>query len=235
MTREVSARRRPAARAAAPETLAPIRGRRDHARAQRRMIASTPARLLVCLSALAAACAGPGLPAGFAAAAAAAPEDTPARLWIDGDAVVAAAAGVGPGGLPLAVRTAIDAVAPGGELQFAGREWSAAGDGYRVDKRYVDGPDESFRSALIAADGAVLERSHSVPIGKVPTAVLTAALTVGRDVRRCEIVADAAQETGWRAIVSDGAGRSFVATIGLQGGLRSVYRIVNARLGLLSR
>jgi len=203
------------------------------------MIASTPARLLapllVPLLALAAACAGPGLPAGFAAAAANAPEDWPLRLWLDGDRVVAAAAGVGPGGLPQAVRTSIDAVAPGGELQFAGREWSAAGDGYRVDKHYVDGADESFRSALIAADGAVLERSHSVPIGKVPAPVVTAALTVGRDVRRCEIVADAAQETGWRATVTDGAGRSFVATIGLQGGLRSVYRIVNARLGLLSR
>jgi hypothetical protein len=203
------------------------------------MIASTPARLLCCCCVAAlltlAACAGAGLPPGFAAAAANAPEDWPLRLWLDGDHVVAAAAGVGPGGLPQAVRTSIDAVAPGGELQFAGREWSAAGDGYRVDKRYVDGADESFRSALIAADGAVLERSHSVPIGKVPVAVLTAALTVGRDVRRCEIVADAAQETGWRATVVDGAGRSFVAMIGLQGGIRSVYRIVNARLGLLSR
>src|SRR5262245_23048142 len=145
MAHEVSARRCPAAsatsnswcgRAAPAETLAPTRGGRDHARAQRRMIASTR---LAPLLALAGACAGPGLPAGFAAAAANAPQDWPVRLWLDGDHVVAAAAGVGPGGLPQAVRTTIDAVAPGGELQFAGREWSAAGEGYRVDKRYVDG------------------------------------------------------------------------------------------------
>ncbi|MGE3171408.1 MAG: hypothetical protein AB7O97_02205 [Planctomycetota bacterium] len=200
----------------------------------RRRARAWPAAAAAAL-ALPAACAGPALPRGFVAAAAEAPEDMPARLWLDGDAVTAAACGVGPGGLPAPVRSAVEAVTPGGETVFVGREWGPAGDGYRVDKRYADGPDEQFRSALIAPDGAVLERSHSVPLLQVPPAVLTAAAAVGRDVQRCEIVSGPEREQGWRALVVDGGGRTFALGIGLDGRLRTRHRLVSARIGMATR
>jgi hypothetical protein len=178
------------------------------------------------------ACAGPALPTGFAALAAEAPEDVPARLWLEGDACIAAATAVGPGGLPATVRVAADAIAPAGELVFAGRAWGPRGAGFRIEKRYVEGTDESFRSVLLAADGTVLERTHSVPIAQVPVAVLTSAMTAGRDVRRCEIVSGPEREEGWRALVQNGAGRTFVVALALDGRLLSTQRVVRAVLSL---
>ena len=181
---------------------------------------------LVCT--LLAGCANTGLPRAFADALATSPEDIAARLHIDGDRVISAAAASGPGGIPQVVRSTIDGVAPGGEVVFAGREWGPYGACFRVEKRYVEGPEQTFRSALIADNGAVLERSHSVPIPKVPPAILAAALTLGRDVQRCEIVSDSSVEREWRATIVDGGGRTMVATIDLDGRLLDVHRIVHA-------
>ncbi len=187
------------------------------------------ARTCLLLLPIAVACAGPGLPDGFAAAAAQAPEAMPARLVFANDQIIAAAAGLGTGGLPAAVRAAVAGIAPDGELLFQGREWGPAGSGFRIDKRYLDGAEESFRSMLVGADGAVLERSHSVPIAKVPPAILTTALAIGRDLRRCEIVADGAREIGWRITLVDGDGRTMVVATGLDGVLRTRHRLVAAQ------
>lgn len=177
-----------------------------------------------------AGCLGAGLPPGFAEAAATAPEDVPARIYLRGDAIDGAAAGIGPGGLPTAVRSTMEAVAPGGETVFLGREWGPHGEAFRVEKRYVEGQGESFRSALVADDGGVLERSHTLPTVKVPAVVLGAAMPYGRDIRRCEIVSDATTERFWRIRCIDGGGRTFVATVALDGGLMSARRLVAAEL-----
>jgi hypothetical protein len=177
-------------------------------------------------------CSAAPLPPGFAVAAANAPEDQPLRLWVAGDAIVAAAAAVGRGGLPQPVRTAAEAIAPAGEMLFAGREWGPRGDGWRIEKHYRDGADESFRSVLLDDAGSVLERSHSVPPAKVPAPVLFAAMQVGRDVQRCEIVSGAISEESWRATVRDGAGRTFVVELGLDGRPRRVCRILTAAVAV---
>lgn len=186
-----------------------------------------------------AACVGPHLPAGFAAMAAAAPDDQPARLVLDGNSLVSVAAGLGQGGLPNAVRTAVEAIAPGGELDFAGREWSDQhGMAFRVEKRYRskgvstanDRGAESFCSLLLDPTGRVLERAHSVPLAEVPVEILRAAMLIGRDVRRCEIESDAQREVGWRALVRDGIGRDHVVEITLDGAVRFSRRVVNARI-----
>lgn len=182
------------------------------------------------LPGLLAACANPPLPPEFAGLAAESPEDMPPRLWLDGTRIVGVATGLGPGGLPPAVRAAVDAVAPAGRLVHAGREWGPAGTGYRVEKSYEDGPNTAFRSVLVAADGAVLQRSHSVPLARVPASVIGAAMAVGRDVRRCEIVSDADVETGWRALVVDGAGRTHCVILDLDGSLRGVSRVLSTEL-----
>jgi len=201
------------------------------------MIAPMPSGQERCVwwCSLLAACASPGLPPGFCTALANAPETTPARLWLQGDAITAAAVAVAISGLPPAVRTTADAIAPGGELVFAGRDWGPAVTGFRVEKRYRDGGREEFRSVLAAEDGSVLQRSHSVPLADVPLAVLAAARASGRDVRRCEIVADSAVEVGWRATVVDGGGRTFVVELDLAGEVRSRLRVVGAQLATPAR
>jgi hypothetical protein len=187
-----------------------------------------PTALLAALAA--AACAHPGLPTGFARAAAEAPEGTPARLILEGDAVVGAAVALGPTALPAAVRLAAEAIAPGGDAEFTGREWGPRGDGYRIEKRYDEGQQHAFRSLLVRADGVVLERSHSVGVAKAPAAIVGTAMRIGREVLRCEIVSGSASEEGWRVLVRDGAGRSHVVELDLDGRLLSRRRLVQAQL-----
>lgn len=176
------------------------------------------------------ACATAGLPRGFAKALAESPLDAPARLWLDGERVAGGAVALGPGGLPRPVRVAADGIAPGGETVFSGREWGPAGTGFRIEKRYLEGATESFRSVLLTADGAVLERAHSVPLHEVPAAVLMTAMAVGRDVLRCDIVADAARERSWSAYVRNAIGWTFVVAIGLDGSLLELRREVAATI-----
>jgi len=189
---------------------------------------------LGCAMALAACAAAPISPA-LAHLLAEAPEDSTARLWIEGDHLVGAAVGLGPGSLPAAVRTTIDAVAPRGEMRFQGREWGPRGTGYRIDKYYAaevipGGAHEHTRSALVAPNGDVLERSHSVPLAKAPGSVLAAALQVGPHVEEVRIVSGPLREEYWECTVRDRIGRTFVATIGLDGRLLRTVRRVPARI-----
>ncbi len=177
-----------------------------------------------------AACQTGGLPPGFAEAAATAPEDTPARLWLRGEQVVGAAAGIGPGALSQPAQAAIEAVAPGGELVFLGREWGPRGEHFRVEKRYTDGGATTYRSALFTAAGEVVERSHTVAVTKVPPVVLGAAMKYGRDLRRCDIVSDAVTERHWHIQCVDGGGRTFVILVGLDGSTIAASRVVEASL-----
>jgi hypothetical protein len=176
------------------------------------------------------ACGGlPKLPPGFTAALAESPTEPPCRLRTAGDRVVAAAVPVGPGGLPPAVRTAIDSIQPGGKTLFAGREWGPRGDGYRSEKLYTDQGQEHFRSLLVAADGRVLERSHSVPLASAPPAVVTAAMASGPEVMRLEIVSGPEHEEGWRATVRNRAGWTHEVILSLRGTVLQVSRVVAAQ------
>ena len=170
------------------------------------------------------------MPPDLASLLAEAPEDSPARLWLDGDQVVGAAIALGPGALPQEVRTAIDATAPRGDLVFQGREWGRRGAGFRIDKHYFLAEFEHTRSALIATDGTVLERSHSVPLPEVPQDVLAAAMSVGPKVVEARIVSGPRREEYWECTVNDRLGRTLVATIALDGRLLRTVRRVNARL-----
>lgn len=182
------------------------------------------------------ACHSGGLPRGFAEAAATAPEEAPARLWLQGDRIVGAAAAIGPGALPQPARTAMDAVAPGGEQTFLGREWGPRGEHFRVEKRYVDGSGAAtYRSALVTAEGQVIERSHSIVVNKVPPAVLGEAMKLGRDLRRCDIVSDAITEREWRIHCVDGGGRTFVVVVDMDGSLIAANRVVTATLQVDAR
>lgn len=190
-----------------------------------------PRIALGCLFGLAACATRNGVPKGFAALLADSPETSPARLWLDGDTIVGAAVALGPGALPAAVRLSLDAVAPRGELVFQGREWGPRGEGFRIDKHYrIDG-EEHDRSALIAADGTVLERSHSVPVPKAPQDVLAAAMQFGTQIVEVHIVSGPEHEEYWHCVVQDRLGHTFVATVDLDarllGGVRRVQAVLH--------
>ena len=182
------------------------------------------------LLALAACATDARLPADLAARFAEAPADASGRLWLEGDRIAAAAIAVGPGALPPAVRTTIDAVAPRGELVFQGREWSSRGEGFRIEKRYRENGNEHTRSVLVADDGRVLERSHSVPIAEVPQDVLAVALQRGHQVDEARIVSGAEREEHWSCTVTNRMGWSFVVDIGLDRALLRTRRRVQVRL-----
>jgi hypothetical protein len=163
-----------------------------------------------------ASCAGTGgVATSLSRLLAEAPHDTPARLWLAGDRIVAAAAPLGPGSLPPAVRTSLDAVAPAGTTTFVGREWGHRGDGFRIEKHYSE-PDHS-RSALIAADGSVLERAHTLPLAEVPQNVLATALRTGPTIEAAWMVSGPVAEEYWSFVVRDRSGRVFAVRVGLGG------------------
>lgn len=159
-----------------------------------------------------------------------APQDVPARLWLDGNTLAAAAIAVGPGALPPAVRTTLEAVAPRGELLFQGRERGPRGIGFRIEKRYREGTAEHLRSALIADDGAVLERAHTLAIESAPQQVLAAALRVAPHVDQVWIVSGSAREEYYRCVTRDRLGHVLVVDLDLTGGVLAVRRRVAAEV-----
>jgi hypothetical protein len=186
--------------------------------------------VLGCTLALAACATDVGIPPDFPALLAESPEPAPARLWLAEGRVVAAAVALGTGALPPAVRQTLEAVAPRGEVTFQGREWGPRGDGFRIEKLYrIDGADHT-RSALIAADGTVLERTHSVPLDKTPQAILATAMQEAQRIDDVQIVSGREREECWRLLASDRLGRTLVLTIGLDGRRIGSLRRVAARL-----
>jgi len=179
---------------------------------------------------LAACTASPDVPPDVARRLQQAPDDAPARLLLEGNQLRAAAVPLGPYEMPAAIRSTIDAIAPSGETTFAGREWGPRGEGYRIEKRYLDGGTEHVRTALIAEDGTVLERAHSVRLDEAPESVLATALQTGPLVTLAMVVSGPNREEYWRCTVRDRIGRTFVVTIELDGGLRSVTRQISARV-----
>lgn len=189
---------------------------------------SHPLALFALLSAMAACGAGPGVPPRLTEELGAAPPYTEARLCLVGDRIVGATAPLGPGTLPTAVRTTLLAVAPDGETTFTGREWGPRGEGFRIDKAYAEPAHR--RSVLIAADGAVLERAHTVPIGDVPPDVLAVGAGIAAQLDAAWIVSGPLQEEHWTLVVRARSGETHVVQVGLDGKLRSVQRRVAARI-----
>lgn len=155
------------------------------------------------------------VPSTLAADLAEAPPDAETRLWLAGDRVVAVAVPLGPGWMTPAVRTTLQAVAPDGETTFAAREHGPRGTGIRVEKRYQEPRHD--RSVLIAEDGTVLERAHTVPVPDVAQDVLATALRTGPKVTTAWIVSGPQAEEYWDLVVQDRDGQTIALRIGLDG------------------
>lgn len=152
-----------------------------------------------------------------------------ARLTLAGDRVIALAVPVDFRSLPALARTTCDAIAPDGRLLFCAREQGPRGDGYRVERGYTE-PFEHHRSVLVDVGGAVLERSHTLPLKKVPQHVLAAALTNSTLVESAEIVSGPRREEYWRIVTRDRRGRVFVVRVDLEGNELSRLRRNQSRV-----
>jgi hypothetical protein len=176
-----------------------------------------------------AACAGTGPRATeLAAAIAAAPPGTAARLWLDGDRLGTAVVPCHQAELPPAVRQMLVAVAPDGERQFTGREWGPRGAGFRIEVRYAD--PAHVRSVLLTNDGAVLERSHTVPLTEVPQHVLATALRSAPFVDEAWVVSGPRREEHWELQLRDRSGALHAVRIGLDGRTIAQHRRLAARI-----
>lgn len=171
-------------------------------------------------------CAAPTVPTGPLADAE--PNQTP-RIGLAGDRVVSLAVPIDIRSLPGRARTSIDAIAPEGRLVFCASERGPRGAGFRVERAY-EKPFEHVRSILATAAGEVLERSHTVPLTKVPQHVLAAALTPSSLVESAEIVSGPEREEFWRIVTKDRRGRVFVVRVGLDGTHLSVMRRNQSRV-----
>ena len=157
-----------------------------------------------------------------------APPHSEARLWLDGDHIVAAAAPIGAELLPPLVRTALQATAPDGELAFVGREWGPRGAGFRIEKAYAQPMHR--RSVLLAPDGTVLERAHTLPVAEVPPDVLATGARHGSRVDEAWIVSGPAREEHWTLVMRDRFGTAHVLQVGLDGKQLRLGRRVAARV-----
>ena len=185
-----------------------------------------PRRLLPLLLA---ACATAPVPAPeFVAALADVPPHSEARLEFADGELVAVAAPLPPDLLPPSVRTALLAVAPDGEITFAGVEWGTRGRGYRVEKVYAEPLHR--RSVLVDGDGVVLERAHTVPMPEVPQDVLATAATKAPRVEEAWIVSGPHHEEHWSLLVRERSGAAHLLRIGLDGRLVRAARRVAARV-----
>jgi len=151
------------------------------------------------------------------------------RLTLNGDRVVALAVPIDFRSLPARARTACNAIAPEGRLLFCGREQGPRGDGYRVERGYSE-PFEHRRSLLVDGGGAVLERSHTLPLAKVPQHVLAAALANNTVITSAEIVSGPVREEFWRLVAKDRRGRVFVVRVDLGGNELSRFRRNQSRV-----
>jgi hypothetical protein len=181
------------------------------------------------LAALLASCSvtGPD-PVALDAALASAPPGEQPRLWLAGDRLLGAAVPCSPLELPSAVRTMLAAIAPDGEQEFVARELGPRGAGFRIDVRYQDPPH--VRSLLLAADGSVLERSHTVATIDAPEHVLAAGLRHGPFVDAIRVVSGPQREEFWELLVRERSGAVHVVRVGLDGAVLGSQRRFTARV-----
>jgi len=152
-----------------------------------------------------------------------------ARITLAGNQVVSLATPVDVRSLPAKTRTTCDAIAPEGLLQFCAHEQGPRGTGFRVERSYVK-PFPHTRSLLVDTEGNVLERSHTLPLVKVPQHVLAAALTSSSSVESAEIVSGPVREEFWRIVTKDRRGRVYVVKVSLEGEQQSRLRRNQSRV-----
>ncbi len=165
-----------------------------------------------------------------------APQNEPLRISVRDGQIIMLAAPLGRGAVPSEVRRIVESVHPGGETAASFREWGPLGSGYRVEKHYSQEPSGQWRSVLLDEGGAVLERTHSLPIALVPQAVLLAAAQDSRrDLNRVDVVQNSAGEEYFRIRAVDTIGREYSVECAVDGTRVRVARILQTLMTLGGR
>lgn len=95
------------------------------------------------------------------------PEQNP-RLFLAADQAPYWVIPIAYSDLPTIVSRTARAVQPGGELRFTGKVYGGPEDAYLIETVYAEIADDHLRRMIIASDGRVLLRSHSLPKSDLP-------------------------------------------------------------------
>ncbi|MHC5065833.1 MAG: hypothetical protein ACYTG5_17860, partial [Planctomycetota bacterium] len=99
-----------------------------------------------------------------------APQNGAVRVLIQDGEAVQWIVSLDPRTLPESVRRASEAVLQEGEFRFIGRFHGASEPAFFLEKTYPDQSADHVRKAIIADDGRILLRSHSLALSEVPVA-----------------------------------------------------------------
>ncbi len=143
---------------------------------------------------------------------------------IDADKGLVWIIAIEPDALPPAVRRASQAVLQEGEYRFIGRIHAASETTFLLEKQYPLLPGEHLRTAIIAADGRIISRSHSIPLADLPVAARSELQNRGK-VQSLEFVEES-DANYFRAKFADGQGNEQTIEIDAAGRMRRMFRIL---------
>ena len=174
--------------------------------------------------------AAPGLPPDFTTDLARG-EPGAGRIEVRDSRIEAVSAPITEADLPHRVAIAVQAIQPGGATLEVSRVWRGDLEAFSITTRYGEGAAAQLRSALLSADGEVIERTHQLPIAEVAAAAhqAVAALGLGRIVV-AEVVQTEPGAEHYRVWLEQADGAKFVAECSLAGEQMRVARRLTAEV-----
>lgn len=106
------------------------------------------------------------------------PGETP-RLFLDASTALRWVIPIEQADLPPTVSRTARAVQQGGELRFVGKVYGGPEDSYLIETAYPDIAADHLRRLIVAADGRVILRSHSLPRADLPGQLLAEITSMG--------------------------------------------------------
>jgi len=128
---------------------------------------------------------------------------------------------------PSSVGRTVETVLQDGELRFAGRVYGGPEDAYLVEKLYPVLGSHHLRRALVASDGRVLLRSHTLPIAEAPDPVAKRISARG-ELESLEFVEGRASSY-YRAIILEAGALRRVRAYTPEGSLLRVARLLSVQ------
>jgi len=172
-----------------------------------------------------AACSAPrAIPSEIVTALADTPSSGGIRILLEDKKFAQWIIAVEPNSLPAPVQRSAEAVLQGGELSFVGQVHGGPEEAYLLEKRYPQLAEQHMRKAIIAADGQVILRSHSIPRRELPREV-GAALQAKGDLETLEFI-EAANESYYRAVFLGDRGQRQALELDVRGEEHGLFRIL---------